>query len=242
MDSAKAAVKGIMTRPGQHDTTVCEEIFSAMQNEAVEKQKHEQYVSAIDKEGYQDRYHATEQLVIDKEILPEQHHVNVIPSSTAVTSTVAKTTLMLVSQRRELVISTLPRRSRARRPARSPQLSLANTGITTSTKLLSLSSIRVYKLAYLNSSEVVLISIIETIELHVVHTTVPIHVVHDNAAEYHSASALPAVCVSEVKQRSDGLTSREERRDGSVGEPSPPPTLPLLVLARSILEHREFYV
>jgi hypothetical protein len=78
MDSAKAAVKRIMTKPGQHDITVYEEISPAVQNETVEKQKHEQYVSAIDKEVYQDHYHTTEQLVIDKEILPEQHHVNVI--------------------------------------------------------------------------------------------------------------------------------------------------------------------
>jgi hypothetical protein len=50
MDSAKAAVKGIMTKPGQHDTIVYEEVAPAVQNETVEKQKHEQYVSAIDKE------------------------------------------------------------------------------------------------------------------------------------------------------------------------------------------------
>jgi ribosomal protein L20A (L18A) len=41
MDSAKVAVKGIMTKPGQHDTIVYEEVTPAVQNETVEKQKHE---------------------------------------------------------------------------------------------------------------------------------------------------------------------------------------------------------
>jgi hypothetical protein len=79
MDSAKAAVKGLMTKSGQHDTTVHEKVNPAVQNETVEEQKHEQYISAIDKEVHQDHYHTTEQPVVDKEILPEQHHANVIP-------------------------------------------------------------------------------------------------------------------------------------------------------------------
>jgi hypothetical protein len=66
MDSAKAAVKGIMTKPGQYDTIVYEEVAPVVQNETVEKQKHEHYVSAIDKEVHQDHYHTTEQSAIDK--------------------------------------------------------------------------------------------------------------------------------------------------------------------------------
>jgi hypothetical protein len=66
MDSAKAAVKEIMTKPGQYDTIVYEEVAPVVQNETVEKQKHEHYVSAIDKEVHQDHYHTTEQSAIDK--------------------------------------------------------------------------------------------------------------------------------------------------------------------------------
>lgn len=59
----------------------------------------------------------------------------------------------------------------------------------------------------------------ETIEPHVTHTTVPIHEVHHNAAQHHSASALPAVSMEEFKRQGGVLTGREERYDGFEGEP-----------------------
>jgi hypothetical protein len=71
----------------------------------------------------------------------------------------------------------------------------------------------------LNSSEFVLISLIETIEPHVTHTTVPVHEVHHNASQHHAASALPAVSMSEFKQQGGALAGREERQDGFIGEP-----------------------
>ncbi|KAG9654077.1 hypothetical protein KCU76_g20453, partial [Aureobasidium melanogenum] len=59
----------------------------------------------------------------------------------------------------------------------------------------------------------------ETIEPHVVHTTVPIHEVHHNAAQHHTASALPAVSMADFKKQGGVLTGREERYDGFEGEP-----------------------
>ncbi|EOD45357.1 hypothetical protein UCRNP2_7918 [Neofusicoccum parvum UCRNP2] len=59
----------------------------------------------------------------------------------------------------------------------------------------------------------------QTIEPHVVHTTVPIHEVHHNAAQHHSSSALPAVSMADFKKQGGVLTGREERYDGFEGEP-----------------------
>jgi hypothetical protein len=61
--------------------------------------------------------------------------------------------------------------------------------------------------------------IIETIEPHVVHTTVPVHEVHHNSAQHHSTSALPAVSMSDFKKQGGVLSGREERYDGFQGEP-----------------------
>ncbi len=59
----------------------------------------------------------------------------------------------------------------------------------------------------------------ETIQPSVVHTTVPIHEVHENEAKHHSATALPAVSMADFKKQGGSLTGREERYDGFEGEP-----------------------
>lgn len=60
----------------------------------------------------------------------------------------------------------------------------------------------------------------ETIQPSVVHTTVPIHEVHHNAAQHHAATALPAVSMSEFKREGGTLAGREEKYDGFKGEPT----------------------
>ena len=59
----------------------------------------------------------------------------------------------------------------------------------------------------------------ETIQPSVVHTTVPIHEVHQNEAKHHAASALPAVSMADFKKQGGTLGGREERYDGFEGEP-----------------------
>lgn len=59
----------------------------------------------------------------------------------------------------------------------------------------------------------------EVIQPTVVHTTVPIHEVHHNAAQVHTTSALPAVSLADFKKQGGVLTGREERYDGFEGEP-----------------------
>ena len=59
----------------------------------------------------------------------------------------------------------------------------------------------------------------ETIQPSVVHTTVPIHEVHENEPKHHATSALPAVSMADFKKQGGSLTGREERYDGFEGEP-----------------------
>lgn len=51
------------------------------------------------------------------------------------------------------------------------------------------------------------------------HTTVPVHEVHQNAAQHHSASTLPAVGMEEFKKSGGSLVGREERHDAFDGAP-----------------------
>jgi hypothetical protein len=157
--------------------------------------------------------------VVDKEILPEQHHVNVIPVELRSYEHGSKDEINASFAKERAGYIDTTQKIEGQTTREIAQFSLANTSITTSTKPFSLSSTRVCKLAYLNNSLFVLISIIETIEPHVVHTTIPIQEVHHNTAKHHSASALPAVSMSDFKQQWGGLTGREGRQDGFVGEP-----------------------
>ena len=59
----------------------------------------------------------------------------------------------------------------------------------------------------------------ETIQPSVVHTTIPIHEIHQNEAKHHAASALPAVSLADFKKQGGSLQGREERYDGFEGEP-----------------------
>ena len=61
----------------------------------------------------------------------------------------------------------------------------------------------------------------EVIQPSIVHTTVPIHEVHHKEAKHHTASALPAVSLSEFQRQGGTLAGREERVDGFEGEPKP---------------------
>lgn len=59
----------------------------------------------------------------------------------------------------------------------------------------------------------------ETIQPSVVHTTIPIHEIHQNEPKHHAASALPAVSLADFKKQGGSLQGREERYDGFEGEP-----------------------
>lgn len=59
----------------------------------------------------------------------------------------------------------------------------------------------------------------ETVQPSVVHTTIPVHEVHQNEAKHHTATSLPAVTMDEFKRQGGHLSGREERTDAFGGEP-----------------------
>ncbi|KAK6439872.1 hypothetical protein LTR95_003904 [Oleoguttula sp. CCFEE 5521] len=201
MDSAKAAVKDFMSKSGHHDTTVHEKVAPAVVHETVERQKREEVVSAIDKEVHQDHYHTSVQPVKDREVLPEQHHHNIIPVEHR----------SFEHDEAEKV--------KAKLAAEQAQFRDHRQVVEGSTQR-SVAPVIAGEHVHHHVHETIQ-PVIEkqTIEPHVIHTTVPIHEVHHNAAQHHSASALPAVSMSDFKKQGGVLTGREERYDGFEGEP-----------------------
>jgi hypothetical protein len=59
----------------------------------------------------------------------------------------------------------------------------------------------------------------EVIQPNVVHTTVPIHEVHHNAATHHETTSLPTMTMDQFKTKGGVLSGREERYDEFEGVP-----------------------
>ncbi|KAK3174518.1 hypothetical protein OEA41_001764 [Lepraria neglecta] len=201
MDKAKAAVSEFMHKAGHHDTTVHEKVAPAVVNENITKVRHEEAQTAIDREVHQDHYHTSVQPVKDREVLPEQHSHNIIP----------------VEHREHQHGDAEAIKARLEQE----RLQFKNTrtqGATQESHSVApvIAGEHVHHHVHETIQPVVNK---ETIQPSVVHTTVPIHEVHQNEAKHHAASALPAVSMADFKKQGGSLTGREERYDGFEGEP-----------------------
>jgi len=201
MDKAKSTVSDFMSKAGHHDTTVHEKVAPAVVNETVVKHKHEEAQTAIDREVHQDHYHTSVQPVKDREVLPEQHQHNIVPV-----------------EHREHQHGN-PEAIKAR--LEQERLQFQNTRNEGSThESHSVAPVIAGEHVHHHVHETIQPVVNkETIQPSVVHTTVPIHEVHQNEAKHHSASALPAVSMADFKKQGGSLTGREERYDGFEGEP-----------------------
>lgn len=201
MDSAKQAVSDFMHKAGHHDTTVHEKVAPAVVNEEIRKHRHEEATTAIDREVHQDHYHTSVQPIKDREVLPEQHTHNVIP----------------VEHREHQHGNPEAIKARLEQERLQFQSTRTEAGTKESHSVAPvIAGEHVHHHVHETIQPVVNK---ETIQPSVVHTTVPIHEVHQNEAKHHAASALPAVSMADFKKQGGSLTGREERYDGFEGEP-----------------------
>ncbi|KAL8822207.1 MAG: hypothetical protein Q9191_007054 [Dirinaria sp. TL-2023a] len=200
MDKAKAAVSDFMHKAGHHDTTVHEKVAPAVTNENVVQKRHEEAQTAIDREIHQDHYHTSVQPVHDREVLPEKHHHNMIPV-----------------EHREHQHGN-PDSVKARLEQEAAQF--ADSRQVRKEESHSVAPVIAGEHVHHHVHETIQPVVQkETIQPSVVHTTVPIHEVHQNEAKHHTSSALPAVSMADFKKQGGSLTGREERYDGFEGEP-----------------------
>ncbi|KAI9846202.1 MAG: hypothetical protein M1830_007465, partial [Pleopsidium flavum] len=188
-------------KAGHHDTTVHEKVAPAVVQEKVVKQRHEDVQTAIDREVHQDHYHTSVQPVKDREVLPEQHVHNMAPVETR-------------EHRHGDAAAIKARLEQEAAQFKSSRVEGA-TQVTQSAEP-TIAGEHVHHHVHETIQPVVQK---ETIQSSVVHTTVPIHEIHENEPKHHSATALPAVSMADFKKQGGSLSGREERYDGFEGEP-----------------------
>ncbi|TVY46533.1 hypothetical protein LCER1_G009324 [Lachnellula cervina] len=201
MDKAKATIGNFLSKDGKHETTVHETINPAVQNEHVTRTQLNEQTKAVDREVHQDHHHTSVQPIQDREVLPEQHshqmagveHRNIKHGSD----------------------------EHARSKLAAEQAQFKNTREIGETQRSTaqgetISGEHVHHHVHENIQPVIQK---ETIQPSVVHTTVPVHEVHQNEAKHHTASQLPPVSLSEFKSQGGQLGGREERTDAFAGEP-----------------------
>merc|ERR1711964_346346 len=196
MDKAKAAVGSFLHKDGKHDTTVHETVNPAVTQENVTRTQHENVTTAVDREVHQDQHHTSVQPIKDREVLPEQHNHQMAGVET-----------------RNL------KHGKERLAAEQAQFKNARTvGDTqhTSSANPTIAGEHVHHHVHENIQPVIQK---ETIQPSVVHTTVPVHEVHQNEAKHHTATSLPAVTMDEFKKQGGRLSGRDERTDAFAGEP-----------------------
>jgi len=201
MDKAKAAVSGFLSKDGKHDTTVHETINPAVQNERVTRTQHENAQTVVDREVHQDHHHTSVQPIHDREVLPEQHSHN-----------------MAATEHRSIKHGD-DSHVKERLAAEAQQFKNTKTvGDTqhTSSAAPVLAGEHVHHHVHENIQPVVQK---ETVQPSVVHTTIPIHEVHQNESKHHTATQLPPVSMADFKSQGGGLGGREERTDAFAGEP-----------------------
>jgi len=201
MDKAKAAVSSFLHKDGKHDTTVHETINPAIQNEQVTPTRHENITTAVDREVHQDHHHTSIQPIKDREVLPEQHSHQ-----------------MAGVEHRHFKHGD---ESHIKDRLAAEQAQFKDTQVVHDTKHTqsanpTIAGEHVHHHVHENIQPVIHK---ETIQPSVVHSTIPVHEVHQNEAKHHTASQLPAVTMNEFKKQGGSLTGREERTDAFAGEP-----------------------
>jgi len=201
MDKAKAAVSGFLSKDGKHNTTVHETVNPAVQNERVNKTHHENVQTAIDREVHQDHHHTSVQPIQHKEVLPEQHSHNL---GAVEHKTINHGNDDHVRQRLEAEKAQF----KNTREVGETQHTRGDAGIV--------SGEHVHHHVHETIQPIIQK---ETIQPSVVHTTIPVHEVHQNEAKHHNATQLPAVTMDDFKRQGGHLGGREERTDAFDGQP-----------------------
>ncbi|KAF2034974.1 hypothetical protein EK21DRAFT_55395 [Setomelanomma holmii] len=201
MDKVKSALSDFTKKSGHHDTTVHEAVAPAVVHETVKPHQHEEINTAVDKEVHQDHYHRTVQPIHDREVLPETH--------TAKLGAVQHREFDHRdhdSTKRNLIQEQAQFRDERRVESTTQSQSVAPT----------IGGEHVHHHIHETIQPVVKK---EVIQPNVVHTTVPIHEVHHNAATHHETTALPTLTMDEFKNKGGVLSGREERYDEFQGVP-----------------------
>jgi hypothetical protein len=201
MDRAKQAVSDFMHKAGHHDTTVHEKVAPAVTRETVKPVAEEKVQKAVDREVHQDHYHTSVQPVHDRQVLPEKHKHNLLP---------------VEHRQHEHGNGQDITRRLEQEAAQFRDESITAPTKHTTAEAPTVAGEHIHHHVHETIQPVVQR---ETVQPEVIHTVVPVHEVHHNAAQHHSTTALPAVSLADFKKQGGTLSGRGERYDGFEGEP-----------------------
>lgn len=196
MQKAKQAVSDILSKDGHHKTTVNEDVNSAVTEERVNPHRHEEVQRAVDRETHQHHHMTTVQPIAAKETLPEQHTHNMAP----------------VQEKRIQHENPNEIQSKLQQEAGK----FKNTTVTRDTSHSTSTTAdavgeRVHHHVHEHIQPVI------QKEVHapqVVHTTVPVHEVHEAASKHHGTKVLPTKTLEEFKSSGGTLGSKGEHLVG----------------------------
>lgn len=201
MEKTKKVVGDFMGESGRHDTTVTESTAPAVEHKTVKPTQHEEINTAVNKELHQDHYHRTVQPVQATERMPEQH-----------TSKVAGTV------NREFDHRDNEGTERAMRAEAGKLRNERHVEGTTHTQ--SRAPVVEGEQVHHHVHETVQpVLQKEVIQPEVIHTTVPIHEVHHQAAQVHSTTEMPTMSMGEFKKKGGNLGGQTEHTTSFEGRP-----------------------
>jgi hypothetical protein len=173
----------------------------AIVNENVTPTKHEHVQTAVDREIHQDHHHTSVQPIQHKEVLPEKHTHNIVGVDHR---NIQHGNDDHVRQRLE-----------AERAQFKDTRTVGSVQESQSVKP-TIAGEHIHHHVHENIQPVIQK---ETIQPAVVHTTIPVHEVHQNESKHHTTSQLPAVTMDEFQAQGGRLEGRSERIDAFAGEP-----------------------
>ncbi|KAK2593080.1 hypothetical protein QQS21_009210 [Conoideocrella luteorostrata] len=179
MEKAKQAVSNFLSQDGKHKTTVDEEIRKPVIDEHVHPEQHEQVVTAVDREIHQDHHQTIVQPIKDQETLPEKHTFNAIPVEHKSFEHGDKANVKEALQKDA---------------AKYTNKSTTHDTTHTASAAPVVSGERTHHHVHHHVQPVVQK---DTIQPEVVHTAVPVHETHHNAAIHHETTMLPAKTMDE---------------------------------------------
>ncbi|KAK0752980.1 hypothetical protein B0T18DRAFT_310247, partial [Schizothecium vesticola] len=191
MDRAKAEINNFMSRAGHHNTEVEKQAAPAVTHETVKPTRHEEVTTAVNKEIHQDHHHRVVQPVQDRQVLPEQH----------VHNAAGVVRREFDHRDHEATDHALQAESGRLRDQRT----VADTTHTQS-KAPVVQGEQVHHHVHETIQPVIQK---ETIQPQVVHTTVPVHEVHHEAARHHGTTTLPAVSMDQFKRQGGALGGKD---------------------------------
>ncbi|KAG6291391.1 hypothetical protein E4U09_003959 [Claviceps aff. purpurea] len=179
MEKAKQAVSSFLSHDGKHKTTVDQEVRKAVVDEQVKPTQHEEVTTAVDKEVHQDHHQTIVQPLKDQEVLPEKHSHNALPTQHKTVEHGDKGDVDAAL---------------AQDASKFKNTSTMHETKHTASATPTIAGERTHHHVHHHVQPVVQK---ETIQPEVVHTTVPVHETHHNAAIHHETTTLPPTTLDE---------------------------------------------